>query len=58
MALDPFLICITRPTFVLLLQATSPFHFMLHLSFHLASHDSYKWGHSTLVFGYFGLVID
>jgi len=41
-----------------ILQATSPFHFMLPFSFHLANHDSYKWGHSTLVFGYFGLVID
>jgi len=38
MALDPFLLCITRPTFVLLLQATSPFHFMLHFLFHLANH--------------------
>jgi len=33
MALDPFLLCITRPTFVLLLQATSPFHFMIHFHF-------------------------
>jgi len=44
-------ICASSPSYI-----SISFHDTF--SFHLASHDSYKWGHSTLVFGYLGLVID